>query len=121
MQIDAVGEERERLRRQLQLHASGFDVARPGERSLFQPFGHHPKARSIPIQNLDAGAPLVGEYEERSGARIFAQAFGDHAMKAVETFAQIDWLQCHADFEAAGETQHGAFSHARNKAAATPA
>lgn len=121
MQINAIGQERQRLRRQLQLHARGFDVTRPGERALFQSFGHHPKARSIPIQNLDAGAPLVRENEESSRARIFAQAFGHHAVKPIETFAQIDRMQSHADLETASETQHGAFSHARNKAAATPA
>ena len=80
MQIDSIGEERQRFRTQLQLHASGFNVAGPGESPLFQPLGHHPKARSVPIQNLEAGPSLVRKNEQCSRARIFAQALRDHAV-----------------------------------------
>src|SRR3954453_16896339 len=53
VQSDAIGQQRNAFGSQLQLHARSFDVALPGKSSLFQPLGHHPKTRAIPVEYLE--------------------------------------------------------------------
>src|SRR5215203_7312917 len=88
-QIDAIGQKRQRLGRELHLRPLGFGDPRPGKCSLFQTLGHDPKSGSIPIEDLQPIMSLADEHEERTRPRVFLQAFCHQTVQAIKTLAQV--------------------------------
>ena len=61
----------------------------PAESALFKPFIAKPKSRSIPGENLDAGARGVAKNKEMAAGGIHPEAVGDDAVETVETLAHV--------------------------------
>jgi hypothetical protein len=58
------------------------------------------------MQDLQPGVRPVGEHEQRTSSRIFAQSFPHQSFQAIEALAQIARLHGHEDFQAASKAQH---------------
>ena len=64
MHVDAIGEQRQSLRRELQLCLTSLRRTRPVEGAFFQPLRHQPETRAIKVKHLEPGAPLIGKHKQ---------------------------------------------------------
>ena len=78
----------------------------PAESALFKPFIAKPKSRSIPGENLDAGARGVAEDKEMPAGGIHPEAIGDDAVETVETLAHVRGASDDEDAGGGGERDH---------------
>ena len=80
----------------------------------------NPEAGSVPIEDLEQGAALVGECIDGSVPGIFQEPGGYHIVQAVEAAAHVTSIHSDEYFQAAGKAQHGRDGwSSRSKAAAS--
>lgn len=121
MHVNAICQQGESLRRELQFALPRLRCFWPEERALFQPFGHQPQSRAIEVEDLQTRAPTVREDKERAAANVLLEPFANRRVQALEPFAHVHRLQANEHLQAAGKTQHDAEARALSSCAAKEA
>jgi hypothetical protein len=73
LQVHAVEQQLQGLRRQADFGAGFPRALRPAKRAFLQTLGQHAHARAIEVKNLDPIAPAVAKDKERAAFGILAQ------------------------------------------------
>ena len=79
----------------------------PFEPVRLQSLDHQPETRALPQQYLDAVAPPIAEYKQRSSEWIEPQRLLNEQCQSVDGLATVHRLAVQINFQRRVETEHG--------------
>jgi hypothetical protein len=106
LQVDPSQQQSQGLVLEVKLSAGAVGASRPGKSSLLQTLAQHPQSRSVPEEDLQAVAALVGENEQTAIEGILLELLGGHRVQAVEALAHVHWLDRQINPDRGREVQH---------------
>ena len=105
-QLDALQQERELGRVDLNMRGSGIDIASEPEGAGLKPISQNTKTASVPKKQLRDVSSAIEEHEQMAAQWLESELRFDQRGQTIEALARVDRLRPNLDFHARWQRQH---------------